>query len=261
MIKVKDYADLKNYVQDPQTVLADLDVSAVDCLDYLFLPDPFAKAEIRTDFSGIENWDVANVQSAVGTFAYCRGLDKVDFSSWDLRNCRNTSMMFYGCKDLNGNFSSWKLPNCENITRMFSETPLQGDLGLDERLPAICRNSNFAVIEKSRLSVLGEIDAQFIPKQAIQKVGNELIAEFKAHKENFKDSRINLHIYPDLASVEKKYEYHVLEFSRNRICLSNTPLPLLELRCEAEHFKIFDNFGDYLKRKKHQNQFDLKLSR
>lgn len=117
------------------------------------------------------------------------------------------------------------------------------------------------MVEKNVLSVLGEIDSLFIPKQAIQKVGNELIAEFKAHKENFKASRISLHIYPNLDSVEKKNEYHVLEYNSNKICLSSSPLMLLETRSEAEHFKLFDNFTDYLKRQEHHNQFDLKLSR
>ena len=142
MIKVQDYITLKNYVADPKINLSDLDVSSVDCLDYLFLPDPFSKKETRTDFSGIENWDVSNVISAVGTFAYAKGLNKIDLSFWDLNSCRNTAMMFYGCKDLESDFSAWTLPNCENISKMFSETPLKGEMGLDERLPAICRNGN-----------------------------------------------------------------------------------------------------------------------
>lgn len=254
---VKDLTELKTIVADPKVYLGDLDISEINSLDYLFVDDnPFKKSATRSDFSGIEKWNVSKVESAVGTFAFLENFNQ-DLSKWDLQNCKNTSMMFLGCTNLNQDFSNWSLPQVENITKMFDKTPLNGDLGEDARLPLVCRAGNFAVVEKNPLAVLGEIDALFIPKQAIQKFGNQIILEFKEHKENYPKSKFSLHIYPDLVCQKKMYEYHVLEYSKNRISLSKMPIALLEAKQQSEHFKLYDSFSDYLNKRIHKPQNEL----
>ncbi|HIZ90140.1 MAG TPA: DUF285 domain-containing protein [Candidatus Mucispirillum faecigallinarum] len=76
-------------VNNNRVKLGNIDTSKITDMSALFMESK------RSDFSGIESWDVSNV--------------------------KNMEKMFYGAKEFNQDISSWDVSNVENMRSMFSE--------------------------------------------------------------------------------------------------------------------------------------------
>ena len=73
----------------------------------------------RTDFSGIEKWNVSNVTSMGAMFAGCHDFNQ-DISSWDVANVTNMSGMFAGCTSFNQPLNNWNVSKVEDMSQMFA---------------------------------------------------------------------------------------------------------------------------------------------
>ncbi|WP_366535045.1 BspA family leucine-rich repeat surface protein, partial [Campylobacter jejuni] len=134
--------ELKALVKDEAIHLGDIDTSNITDMSDLFFKST------RTDFSGIEKWDVSSVEDMSYMFADCHSFNQ-DISGWDVRNVKNMSWMFYnckkfnqplndwdvrnikdmsciflGCKTFNQDLSSWDISNVENMEDMFENCPI-----------------------------------------------------------------------------------------------------------------------------------------
>lgn len=99
--------------------------------------------------TGLENWDVSNINDISHAFSGCKSLD-CDFSYWDVsnvaymqyafngcesldcdlsiwasrvHNVSNMSYAFYKCKNLHCDLSNWKLPDFVAADKAFGRCP------------------------------------------------------------------------------------------------------------------------------------------
>ncbi|MFY4691275.1 BspA family leucine-rich repeat surface protein, partial [Campylobacter jejuni] len=100
--------ELKALVKDQSIYLGDIDTSKITDMSYLFL---YSK---RKDFSGIETWDVSNVETMEAMFARCYSFNQ-DISGWDVRNIKNMNSLFSGCYAFNQDISGWNTSSVENM--------------------------------------------------------------------------------------------------------------------------------------------------
>ncbi len=145
--------ELKTLVSDEKIGLFDIDTSQVDDFSYLFLNSD------RSDFSGIESWDVSNVKSFVGTFEGAKSFNEnigawkigsnsqqsgdgdgnandaqsvnltamfknassfnQDLSQWDVSGLEHFASMFEGAKKFNQDLSSWDMSAARTLKNMF----------------------------------------------------------------------------------------------------------------------------------------------
>ena len=70
-------AELQKLVDDLSINLGDIDTSKITDMSYLFCYTS------RTDFSGIEKWDVSNVTNMEGMFEKATSFNQ-DISDWDV---------------------------------------------------------------------------------------------------------------------------------------------------------------------------------
>ena len=130
--------ELQKLVNDTEVKLGEIDTSQITDMSELF------KDSKRTDFSGIEKWNVSNVTSMGAMFAGCHDFNQ-DISSWDVSSVENmfgmfadcrafnqslnawdvskvTSMfnLFYGCENFNQPLDNWNVANVEDMLEMFS---------------------------------------------------------------------------------------------------------------------------------------------
>ncbi|MDY6420486.1 MAG: BspA family leucine-rich repeat surface protein [Succinivibrio dextrinosolvens] len=92
--------ELKQLVNNPAVSLKDIDISQITSFEGLF------ENSQRTDFSGIENWDVSHVTNMRRCFYNCQHFN-ADISRWNVENVKAVSMMFAYAKDFNQDLSSW----------------------------------------------------------------------------------------------------------------------------------------------------------
>ena len=109
----KDTKELKKLVRLKSTNLADIDVSHLEDLTYVF------RNSRRRDFSGIETWDVSNVKSMRGMFAGCPYFTGKEIENWDVSRLSNARGMFFECENFNADLSNWKFRYIFNIDSMF----------------------------------------------------------------------------------------------------------------------------------------------
>ena len=100
--------ELKELVQDESINLGDIDTSLITDMEDLFL------CENRSDWSGIETWDVSNVTDMSRMFS-CSNF-KGDISNWKLKQSAEVYGMFSGCC-----FSDLKLPKELEFMEDFEE--------------------------------------------------------------------------------------------------------------------------------------------
>lgn len=93
---------LKLLVDCPLIHLGDIDTSLITDMSNLFL---FSK---RTDFSGIENWDVSKVENMCCMFLCAENFNG-DISKWNVSNVRNMAWMFEGAKLFNQPLNDWNV--------------------------------------------------------------------------------------------------------------------------------------------------------
>ena len=113
--------ELKELVDDLSINLGNIDTSKITDMSKLFLKTQ------RTDFSGIEKWDVSNVENMYGMFEDATSFNQ-DISKWDVGNATNMVGMFAYATSFNQDISNWDLYSIENID--------------DETKELICNNHN-----------------------------------------------------------------------------------------------------------------------
>lgn len=94
--------ELKALVENPRVKLSKIDVSKVESFEGLF------KNSTRTDFSGIEKWDVSHVTNMRQMFYNCKNFN-ADISKWKVSNVSAMAQMFYNCKEFSQDLHSWDM--------------------------------------------------------------------------------------------------------------------------------------------------------
>ena len=94
--------ELKALVEDPRVKLSKIDVSKVESFEGLF------KNSTRTDFSGIEKWDVSHVTNMRQMFYNCKNFN-ADISRWNVSNVSAMAQMFYNCKEFSQDLHGWDM--------------------------------------------------------------------------------------------------------------------------------------------------------
>ena len=105
--------ELKELVDNLEINLGDIDTSLITNMENLF------ELSTRTDFSGIENWNVSNVTDMNGMFYGCYNFNQ-PIGNWDVSNVTDMSQMFKGCVNFNQDISRWDVSKVTNMSEMFS---------------------------------------------------------------------------------------------------------------------------------------------
>ena len=123
-------AELLKLCRDESVYLGDIDTSKITDMSKLFIGNDkmmyfieFDKSS--RDFSGIELWDVSNVEDMRGMFSNTDF--NQDISSWDVSNVTNMSCMFCG-STFNQDISSWDVSNVTYMSDMFSGSSFNQDI-------------------------------------------------------------------------------------------------------------------------------------
>ncbi len=129
--------ELRELVSHESVKLSEIDISKVSDLSNLFnnnirdlslarnniflwmedLSNSF-KENKRSDFSGIEDWDVSHVTNMSGMFAGAVNFNS-DISSWDVSHVTNMSGMFAGATSFNQPLDNWDVSSVTNMSGMF----------------------------------------------------------------------------------------------------------------------------------------------
>ena len=106
-------ASLLGLLSNPKIKLEEIDTSKITNMSNLFANS------IRTDFSGIEKWNVSNVTDMSFLFGNCENFNQ-DISNWDVSNVKDMSYMFKGCKKFNQDISKWDTSRAIDMQEMFN---------------------------------------------------------------------------------------------------------------------------------------------
>ena len=102
--------------------LGDIDTSQITDMSFLF------RCSSRSNFDGIEKWNVSNVMSMRKMFV-CNSNFNSDLSKWNVSNVTNMEGMFRGATQFNSDLSKWNVSNVTNMSGMFSgATQFNSDL-------------------------------------------------------------------------------------------------------------------------------------
>ena len=104
--------ELKDLVNNLSINLGDIDTSKITDMSYLFCYTS------RTDFSGIEKWDVSNVKNMAAMFARAESFN-ADISKWDVSKVWSMRYMFSGATSFNQPIGDWDVSNVEYMIAMF----------------------------------------------------------------------------------------------------------------------------------------------
>ena len=107
-------AELQKLVDDLSVNLGDIDTSKITDMSGLF------RGTQRTDFSGIEKWDVSKVEDMNNMFRRAESFN-ADISKWDVGNVKDMGCMFAEAKSFNQDISNWNVSKVEYMNFMFSE--------------------------------------------------------------------------------------------------------------------------------------------
>ena len=113
MLKVRDYAVLKELVQDESLNLGELDVSGIPQM-----PELFAESE-RKDFSGIEKWNMSEVYDMTAMFYNARWFNH-PINRWDVSAAEGMGEMFSGAESFNQPLDRWNTCGARVMRRMFA---------------------------------------------------------------------------------------------------------------------------------------------
>ncbi|TLE04079.1 BspA family leucine-rich repeat surface protein [Helicobacter bilis] len=78
----------------------------------------------RTDFSGIESWDVSNVINMRSMFEHAISFNQ-PLDDWDVSNVENMRSMFNTAKSFNQSLNNWDVSNVKNMDHMFYNTSMR----------------------------------------------------------------------------------------------------------------------------------------
>ena len=105
-------AELKQLVDDNNVYLGEIDVSLIADMSRLFYESE------RKLFSGIETWDVSNVENMSNMFKGAENFNG-DLSCWDVSSVENMESMFLGAENFNSDISGWNVTNVRDMRFMF----------------------------------------------------------------------------------------------------------------------------------------------
>ncbi|BEG58251.1 hypothetical protein NHP21005_19390 (plasmid) [Helicobacter sp. NHP21005] len=109
----KTREELIELVKDEKVHLGEIDVSAVEDMQWVFYQSP------RQNFEGLETWDVSHVKNMAAIFDGAKHFNH-DISSWDVSGVTNMHCMFRDCKNFNQPLESWNVSKVTNVKEMFS---------------------------------------------------------------------------------------------------------------------------------------------
>lgn len=111
--------ELKQLINDFSINLGDIDTSLIKDMSYLF------NNTKRTNFDGIENWNVSNVEDMRCMF---RGSNfNGNISNWNVSRVEDMAYMFANSK-FNGDISKWNVSKVLDMNRMFYNSKFNGDI-------------------------------------------------------------------------------------------------------------------------------------
>lgn len=117
-----DNKQLKELVKFEDIKLSQIDTSNVTNMKELF------KNSKRTDFSGIEDWNVSKVTTFFECFYYCKAFNS-DLSKWKTSSATNFMRMFCGAENFDCDLSEWDTRLVTNMIDMFrSARAFNGDI-------------------------------------------------------------------------------------------------------------------------------------
>ena len=108
----KTKEELKDLIAHESVKLSEIDISEVSDFAELF------RNSTRTDFSGIEDWDVSSVTNMYAMFYDCQNFN-ADISEWDVSSVTNMSAMFGGARSFNQPLNNWDVSSVTNMYAMF----------------------------------------------------------------------------------------------------------------------------------------------
>ncbi|STQ88912.1 BspA family leucine-rich repeat surface protein [Helicobacter pullorum] len=109
----KTKEELKDLVNDLSINLGYIDTSKITDMSKLFFQTS------RTDFSGIEKWDVSNVENMYAMFEEAASFN-ADISKWNVSNVEDMGSMFNGAISFNADISGWDVSNVRDMGCMFA---------------------------------------------------------------------------------------------------------------------------------------------
>ncbi len=117
--------ELLKLCRDKNVYLGDIDTSKITDMSDLFKGNFEIKINYSRDFSGIESWDVSNVEDMSHMFYY--SYFNQDISSWDVSNVKIMSGMF-SHSSFNQDISSWDVSNVTDMSFMFCGSSFNQDI-------------------------------------------------------------------------------------------------------------------------------------
>lgn len=112
----KTKKELKDLIDDLSIKLWEIDTSLITDMKNLF---SYSKRIDKSDFEGVQYWDVSNVTDMTSMFGFCKNFDQ-PLNNWNVSNVKNMSGMFFNCYVFNRPLSNWDISNVKNMDRMFA---------------------------------------------------------------------------------------------------------------------------------------------
>ena len=145
--KPQNKEQLKKLVDDENIYLGDIDTSLIDNMSSLFANSK------REDFSGIENWNVSNVESMAFMFYNAINFNQL-LNNWDVSRVIDMAFMFYNAINFNQPLNNWDVSRVGDMGKIFknansfnqdiSNWNLDGIRGIDQMYDgAINSNKRF----------------------------------------------------------------------------------------------------------------------
>ena len=111
----KNIEELDTLVNDPKTNLADIIIpKRITNFGQLFLKTK------RTDFSGLETWDVSHVTDMNHMFYRCKTFTGKEIENWDVSSVRDFWGIFSECENFDADLSKWKFGVFNSCSEMFA---------------------------------------------------------------------------------------------------------------------------------------------
>ena len=109
----KNLRELQEIVKDESVHLGDIVIPK----NITSLADLFNHK--RKDFSGLETWDVSNVENMADLFENCPNFTGIEIENWDVSKVKDMGNLFKDCKNFNADLSRWDVSRVEYMDFMF----------------------------------------------------------------------------------------------------------------------------------------------
>ncbi len=106
--------ELANLVNDRSVNLGCIDTSLISDMSMLF------RFSDRTDFAGIENWDVSSVTDMSCMFFEAEKFNQ-SLKDWDVSNVTDMAYMFCDAREFNQYLNDWDVSNVTDMAYMFCD--------------------------------------------------------------------------------------------------------------------------------------------